>query len=257
MRRTSSGQAEMAATSLTARRIENRKAPARCGSGIAYRIASDFEDIAASLHLVHEAYVQRGLIDAHPSGVRVTKYHLLPTSEVLMAASRDGPICTATLVRDNDEFGLPMESIYAAEVASRRDASRKLAETSCLACHPSIKTPLSVVIRLMALTVQCAAQRGVDEVLAVVHPDHADFYTGFLGFDVIGTVKLYPSVRFNPALPISLDLNTLRDKHFKGYKRTFEPSFAEEILRQTQLDVDSYDRLRCLMDRNAYQELCA
>lgn len=198
--------------------------------------------------MVYNAYTQKGLVEPQRSKMRLTKHHLLPTSEVMLAKLRGEIVCTATLVLDNPQYGLPMDSIFAGEVEVRRRAAQHLAETTCLACQPASQAPLSVVTRVMALTIQCAKLRGVDCLLATVHPDHVEFYTNFLGFEAFGGVKLYPSVRNHPAVAIVLDLNHLHETHPKGYKRAFFPPFPTRTLRQTSLRFVLSRQLRRLVD---------
>ncbi len=213
-----------------------------------FGIATSIGDITDALRLVYNAYAQKGLVELQRSKMRLTKHHLLPSSEVLLAKLRGEVVCTATLVLDNPQDGLPMDSIFFRENKVWRDAALHLAETTCLACQPASKAPLSVVTRVMALTIQCAKMRGADRLLATVHPDHVDFYTSFLGFEVFGGVKLYPSVRHHPAVPICLDLNHLHETHPKGYKRAFFPPFPVRTLRQTSLRFVLCRQLRRLVD---------
>ena len=233
----------------------------RCGgadsiaSTVTYRIASELDELESCLMLVHEAYLNQGIIDPHPARLRVIRHHTVPTTEVLMATMGGKVVCTSTLVRDG-RLGLPMESIFGEEVAIRRRSGKALAEASCLAHAPDVKLPLSVIVGIMAMTVQCAKYRGTDELLAVVHPHHADFYRGFLGFEPFGTVRPYASVRNNPAIALSLDLNGIQKTNPRGYKRLFGNPFRDDVLRYRPLPSVVHDFLKYLYERpvNAEQQ---
>ena len=141
--------------------------------------------------------------------MRVTPYHLLPTTSVMVARYANQVISTLSLIEDGD-LGLPLEQIFASQVHERRQQGLVLAEVSCLADRRKhIQRYFSVFVRLCRLMIQCARSRGVDEVLVAVHPRHVRFYTQYLAFDQIGDERPYPLVRNHPAVALSLDLKRL------------------------------------------------
>ena len=75
------------------------------------RIGASREELFAAFHLVYEQYLRSGLMKPNSYRMRVTPYHLLPSTEVLVALDRGAVTCTMSLVRDG-ELGLPMESVY-------------------------------------------------------------------------------------------------------------------------------------------------
>ena len=99
---------------------------------IEFRVGSSAEELFAAFGLVYEEYVRSGLMKPNACQMRITPYHLLSSTEVLVALDRGDLSCTMTLVCDG-ELGLPMESVYHEEVASLRLQGLQLAEVSCLA----------------------------------------------------------------------------------------------------------------------------
>ena len=87
---------------------------------IEFKVAATQDERMAAFQLVYESYLQTGLIEPNPYQMRVTPYHLLPTTEVFVATCQGETIFTGTLVADG-ELGLPMESIFGREVALRRE----------------------------------------------------------------------------------------------------------------------------------------
>src|SRR5689334_20585841 len=122
------------------------------------RIANSRYELAQALSLVYHNYLEAGLIEPNAAEGRVIRQHALASTEVFVAKTRNEVFGTATLVRDS-ALGLPMESIYAREVETRRDQNLCLAEVSCLADRRSRLSPRSL-IDLMAFTIQCAERRG-------------------------------------------------------------------------------------------------
>lgn len=205
-------------------RLTNLGRPATCRSsgeqGVVTQLATRLADIKAALRLVHQAYVEKGLIQPNPYELRVTPYHLLPTTHVFLARQRAEVMGTLSLVGDN-ELGLPMEHVFSEEVAARR-AQATVAEVSCLADRGQGKSSmLAVIVQLMSHMAQFARRHGVDELLIAVHPHHVGFYERFIGFEVIGDERSYSSVCDHPAVAMALDLVRMPVNHPRAYDRFF------------------------------------
>ena len=210
------------------------------------RIATARDEVLGALQLVHDEYVRSGLSLPTDSGLRVTRYHLLNTTEVLVGLVDDQVACTLSLVRDS-RFGLPMESIYRREVNVRRRLGKSVAEVSCLADRRAdAERTLTVMFRVMALVAQAATHRGVDELLIAIHPHHAKFYERFLGFERIGDLKYYSTVRGNPAVAMTLDLTRLHVTNPKAYKRLYGQPFAPRELRERVVSLALLEELSWL-----------
>jgi hypothetical protein len=202
------------------------------------KIASRQEEWTGAFRLVHDAYVDRGLIVANPYRMRVTPYHLLHSTEVLVALQQGRVICTVSLVGDGD-LGLPMEVIYDREIALRRAQGLCLAEVSCLADRrQESESSRSALFRLMSFTAQLSRHRIIDELLITVHPRHAAFYVKFLGFQSIGEVREYPAVCDHPAVPLALDLNRLAVQHPRAYRRLFGTPFSATRFDDSPMPAD-------------------
>lgn len=210
---------------------------------VTYQIANQIELVAASLQLVYTAYRRRGLIRSNISGLRVTPFHLHPKTEVLVAIRGGHVLGTTTLIYDNAELGLPIDRSYAPETARKRACGFTLAEASCLANTSDPPMPLQILLRLMAFTIQCASRRGVAELLALVHPHHADFYTKFLGFEVFGDVRPCVAVRNHPAVALALELRGLSQRDPRAHRRVFGPRFPARHLGPAPLSAEIRDFL--------------
>ncbi len=218
-----------------------------------YGIADRREDLLASFRLVYDAYVRSGLTAPNPFRLRLTPYHLLPTTEVFTARRAGSIVCTMTLVRDG-RLGLPMESLFPEQVAWRRAEGITVAEVSCLAdSHHDLKASFPVVFRLMVLLAQCARTRGVDELLITVHPHHAGFYERFCAFRPIGEARVYPAVRDKPAVPLAVDMANLRENNPRVHGRFFGKPYSSESLRYRALPDAVRGEMRLLLE--AIQEL--
>ena len=210
------------------------------------KIATERDEVLGALQLVHDEYVRSGLSLPTDSGVRVTRYHLLNSTEVLVGLVDNQVACTLSLVRDS-RFGLPMESIYHKEVNVRRRLGKSVAEVSCLADRRAdAERTLTVMFRVMALVAQAATYRGVHELLIAIHPHHAKFYERFLGFEGIGDLKYYSTVRGNPAVAMALDLTRLHVTNPKAYKRLYGQPFSPRELRERVVSLALLEELSWL-----------
>jgi hypothetical protein len=207
---------------------------------VVYKIASRREELFAAFALVYKAYVRAGLSTRHPYRMRVTPYHLLPTTEVFIAVKQSEVISTVSLVRDG-KLGLPLEGVYGPEVAQYRKRGFSVAEVSCLADHrQGQRRSVPVVMRLMSLMAQAAKHRGVDQLLIACHPRHRRFYQHFAAFEPFGEERPYRTVCNHPAVAMALDLSWAPIDHPELYAKFFGTPFPEEVLEYCPIS----DRLR-------------
>jgi hypothetical protein len=231
----------------SARRISSP--PPRHESGFTTELARDLYDVEDALRLVYNAYRKTGLIQENEYELRATKYHLLPTSNIFLARDNGEVLGTLTLVRDG-LYGLPMEDIFADEIAQRREQGIRMAEVSCLADAGHGKSHmLAVVVQLMSHMAQFALGNGVRELVIAVHPHHMGFYERFAGFEVIGEQRSYGAVCNNPAVALAVDLTTINVKNPRVHQRFFGNPFAEEHLTAERLDAETIAHLRQVVDQ--------
>jgi N-acyl-L-homoserine lactone synthetase len=216
---------------------------------IEYKIASTRWEREAAFRLLYRAYNRAGLIESHPDNIRVTPYHLLPATSVMVARYANQVISTLTLIEDG-EIGLPMEQIFGSIVHEQRQQGLTLAEVSCLADRRrNIQRSFPVFVRLCRLMIQCARHRGIDQLLIAVHPRHVRLYTNYLAFRKIGDERPYPLVRNHPAVALSLDLNRLDIEQPINYQRFFAVELdARQLELQPMSDAERRYFARFLAD---------
>jgi len=204
---------------------------------ITYRIASTQEERAEAFRLVYEAYTQSGLIESNLSQMRVTPFHLLPTTNVFIAVHRERIIGTVSLIGDG-EMGLPMDCIYGREVDELRDQGYSLGEVSCLAHRRQhVKQTLPLFIQMTRLMAQHARFSGMDQFLIAVHPRHAQFYMRFMGFEQIGSQRSFPSVRNNPAVACALNFPRIDVERPACYNQFFGTPIPTSELHSAPMNI--------------------
>lgn len=209
---------------------------ARTSDDIQYKIAGCREERKAAFRLVYKSYLEAGLGEPNRHRMRVTPYHLLPSTEVFVAVYQGQTIFTVSLITDG-RLGLPMENVYGLEVRRRREQGLRVAEVSCLADRRSqYRKCFPVFMRLCRLTSQYAWRQGLDQLLVAVHPRHARFYRRFMEFEPIGEERCYPSVRNRPAIALCLDLVRLHRERTKAYETLFMPALPDEQFASNPLE---------------------
>ena len=188
---------------------------------VLYRIASTREEQAAAFRLVYNSYLRAGLGEMNAHRMRVTPYHLLPSTEVFIAEHRGKVAFTMSLIADG-ELGLPMDSVYGDEVDQFRLKGLRLGEVSCLAdCQRHVREFFPIFLCTCRLMAQYARYRGLDALVAAVHPKHSRFYRRYMDFHLFGCEKTYPTVRNNPAVAAWLEFARLDREIPPTYKFFF------------------------------------
>ncbi len=191
------------------------------------RSQSELED---AFGLVYRSYIRAGLDSPNPTGLRLTKYHLLPTTEVILARNAGVPIATASLIIDGEE-GLPAETIYGEEINQLRQRGFRLAEVGSLADRRESPARFIQMFRhLSTLISQAAQDRGCNGLIAATHPRHARFYIRQIGFEPFGEVRACPYAQGNPAVALLLDFEDHRRRDTEIYHHLFGSRYPRPAL---------------------------
>ena len=171
-------------------------------------IARTQEELEACFALLHNAYVGSGFMHPHPSGLRVTPYHALPTTTTLCAKVDGKVVGTLSIVRDG-VFGFPMQSAF--DISSVRAKEGRVAEISALAIHPQWrKTGGSILFPLMKFMYgYCTRYFDTRHLVIAVNPAHIEMYESLLFFSRLPekVVDHYDFVNGAPAVGATLDLH--------------------------------------------------
>jgi hypothetical protein len=221
---------------------------------IQYRIASTRQEREAAYRLVYHSYLRAGLGEENHHRMRVTPYHLLESTEVFIAICQGEVAFTMTLIMDG-ELGMPMESVYGEEVDGLRQRGLRLGEVSCLADRRAEFCKFfPVFIRTSRLMVQYARYRGLDGILAAVHPRHSCFYRRYMDFHKFGDEKTYPTVRNNPAVALWLEFARVDQNRPESYNSFFGQQIPFDDLQPQPIVPTDREHFQPMIDRNF---LCA
>lgn len=182
-------------------------------------IATSQEDLEACFSLLHDAYVSSGFMRPHPSGLRVTPYHALPTTTTLFARFDGQIVGTLSIIREG-LFGFPMQSAFDLTVV--RAQSGRIAEISALAVHPQFRsTGGSILFPLMKFMYEyCTKYFDTRHLVIAVNPKHIEMYESLLLFQRLQAqvVASYDFVNGAPAVGATLDLLSAPDAYQSAYQ---------------------------------------
>jgi hypothetical protein len=220
------------------RRMMNVEPPAT--GTLVLKIASTRAELEACFALLHDAYVASGFMQPHPSGLRVTPYHALPTTTTLCAKLDGRVVGTLSIVREG-VFGFPMQTAF--DISAVRAKPGQIAEISALAIHPSCrKTGGSILFPLMKFMHEyCVRYFDTRHLLIAVNPNKIEMYESLLFFRRLEaqTVDRYDFANGAPAVGATLDLHEARAIFERAYggmpgRRNLHRYFFETTLDAIQ-----------------------
>lgn len=171
------------------------------------KIADTREELAACFALLHDAYVGSGFMKPHPSGMRVTQYHALPTTTTLCAKIDGVVVGTISMIREG-VFGFPLQAAF--DLSEVRAKEGQIAEISALAVHPDYrKTGGAILFPLMKFMYEyCTEYFDTRHLVIAVNPDKIELYESLLFFKRLrdNVVDRYDFANGAPAVGATLDL---------------------------------------------------
>jgi len=187
-------------------------------AGLTVKIAETREELEACFALLHDAYVGSGFMAPHPSGLRVTPWHALPTTTTICAVQDGRVVGTLSMVREGI-FGLPLQSAF--DLSAVRAQPGQLAEISALAVdRRHRRTGGSVLFPLMKFMYEyCTRYFDTRHLLIAVNPDRILLYEALLFFQRLDapTIEQYAFAGGAPAVGATLDLHAAPERFRRTY----------------------------------------
>jgi hypothetical protein len=179
--------------------------PTEIDPNLCFKVAETQDELEQAYSLLHDAYVGEKLMKPTPSGMRVTKYHLLPSTSTLIVKEGQTVIGTVSLVRQG-AFGMPLEAIFDLKLPF----GSRPAEVSALAIKNGVRQQRGrVLFPLLKFLYHYSVEYfGVTHFVIAVNPKWYDFYESILLFHRLATktVSNYDFVNGAPAVGGYLEL---------------------------------------------------
>lgn len=210
------------------------------------KLAETREELESCFRLLHDAYVASGYMAPHPSGLRVTPFHALPTTTTLCASWEGRLVGTVSIIREG-VFGFPMQSAFDLDPVRREPG--QIAQISALAVHPEFRAAGGrLLFPLMKFTREyCVKMFDTRHLVIAVHPRQIDLYESLLCFERLGgaPVAAYDGANGAPAVAARLDLQSAGARFRRAYRgraprRNLHRYFFELALPQLKLPPRRY-----------------
>lgn len=192
-------------------------------------VATCLADVVAAWQLVYRVYVQTGLINPHDRKIHRPPQALQPGTTVFCTGCAPKIETTMTAIPDA-ALGLPLDTVYAAELDELRNQNRRLMEIGLFASIRQVQDRLGPVLHpqlpigpprgagnherrstmeLMRYLFYFGRQQKIDDLVIGVHPRHAPFYARFFGFFTCGPVRTYATVNDRPVVLLRGDFEAV------------------------------------------------
>jgi hypothetical protein len=173
---------------------------------VTIRLATDARELEGACRLVHDAYVQRGILAPASHGLRLTAFALLPTTSTFVAV-RGGEVVGTISVVEDSPLGLPMEDAYPAEIAALRARGQRIAEIGGLAVAAGERRRGIAFLLENAFIRLLHHGRRVDLFTLAIHPNVGDYYKALYCAKDLGPVRDYGgSLRNAPAVALTISM---------------------------------------------------
>lgn len=184
------------------------------------KIAENMDEYAQAFALVRSEYIKSGYLPpSYASPYYYTVYSILPESCVFVFKTYLTVIAALTEIADSKMFGLPMDSLYKAELDALRSKGKKVAELSSFVTNSEHKMR-NILTYLCKAMFTYSQVNEIDYICIMVNPKHVSFYKRMFLFEEFGPEKFYDAVSA-PAVALVLDLNTIAEKlreKYSGFK---------------------------------------
>lgn len=190
--------------------------------GLIFEVAKARGQVEDAWSLVYSSYLRTGLIRPNHHKLHTVYEAVGPHTAVIFGHIGDVVASTMSAFLDNDR-GLPMDKIYADELAGLRDRGRRLVEVGLFADRreqvfddrsklvnqdrrKQIGGSMFALLELMRHIWYFGYTQGADDMVIGVHPHHAAFYKRFFAFEQFADESVCPSVRDHPVVPLKMDI---------------------------------------------------
>ena len=191
--------------------------------GVRFEPARTPEDSDAAFALLYEAYRKENLTPASSSKRRITVYHSLATTSLLVAKLNNEVIATVSIIKDAG-LGVPAQDI--ADLSRFRIPGKCMAEVSSLALKKDLRGQSSGVMFYLSkyLFKYSREHLGIDRFIITFHPRQLPLYEGLFLFKTscVNTVKNYGFANNAPALCATLNFETAEHRFRKVYGKAPE-----------------------------------
>lgn len=182
------------------------------------KIAETKEELEQGFKLLYESYYEDGLMAENSVNLRITKYHILPTSNMIIALKGKEVIATVTHILDSP-LGLPCDSNT--DLKNLRKQSKRIAEISALAIKKEYRRNHSLLFAVTRYLYHYAVNyAGVDTWVICIRKRVQDYYGALFFFTPTNEKSFkYQFVNGVDAVVMNCNLSKLPELFKKHYDK--------------------------------------
>src|SRR5688572_8732702 len=175
-------------------------------SGLLFRVAETLDEVLTAWSSVYEAYRRIEIIDENAHKIHTSIHAASANSAVFIGQLAEQTKTTLTTIHDG-EMGLPLDSVFKAELDDLRKSGRRLSEVGLFADRRAqISRSISALFNLMRFAFYYALRDDSATIVIGVHPHHVNFYERLFAFDTLTEIRRYPTVKDNLVVLLQLPL---------------------------------------------------
>lgn len=183
-----------------------------------FKLAQTKEELEQAYRLLYQGYVASGSMAPNNIGLRITPYHALPSTSVLIAVLDKKVVATLSVFRVSP-FGLPVSKVF--DVSRFMEQGQRFAEISSLCVSDEFKSDQRTLLfgLLKYLYEYSTKYFGVDIKLIVIKPFRRHFYESLLHFHPLDNriVENYGFSNGATVMSEFLDLSSAPEVYKKTY----------------------------------------
>lgn len=203
---------------------------ARPRTGLNHFVSSTLEEVQEAWSLVYQSYLRDDLIDPNPYEIHTTEQAAGPRTAVVLACL--GPLLVGTLsVYTEENQGLPLDSVYRDEIDALRRTGSVMEIGMFADRREHMNRSADGLFELMRFAFYFSLHLQIDNAIIGVHPRHAPFYMRLLGFQRLGAVRSYPTVKDRAVVLLGVNVRqTMKaDPLPKGFRHFIESPLPPDV----------------------------
>lgn len=186
---------------------------------VVFKLTETREELEGAFAILHDSYVDVGLMKQSPSGLRVTPYHALNSSVTLIGKVGHEIVATLTIITDS-KLGLPSDNFI--DLSKLRQGGKRIAEISALAIKKKYRGQMLFHL-LKYMYEWCTNYLSINHLIATLTTDTKSYelYESILFFKRIEN-KIeanYAFSNFRPVIAEHLNLDEARELFEKHYSK--------------------------------------
>ncbi len=185
-----------------------------------FKLAETIDEFEQAFAILHDCYVEEGYMQANEAKLRITAYHLLPTTTTLICKDGDKVIATISIIK-RGEFGIPADAIL--NINDHISIGESIGEVSSLAIKKEYRSRSGNILFPFVKFSWEYSMRYLDlhHYLICHHPKFIAYYQTLFCFERI-TPDTIGTYDFANGAPVDVQILNLKEANNKFCVRFYD-----------------------------------